>query len=258
MSDTGLAGVGVLVTRPDQQADELVQAVEDHGGQAFRFPTSEIVPRDDDAVNACASVLPNPDIAIFVSCNAVRHGLAYAESARIAAIGPATAAAIEAAGRSVDIRPASGFDSEHLLREAAFEQISNTVIRIIRGQDGREVLARTLRDRGATVDYLAVYDRLIPEYGTAQIDEYASRWQSGDINVVTAMSVAALENLIALTPDSCMTLLARTPLVTPASRVIKEALNRFPDIPAVLAEGPHADEIVRTISALGQTAPGKT
>lgn len=258
MSDTGLAGVGVLVTRPDQQADELVQAVEGHGGQAFRFPTIEIVPRDDDAVSACASVLPIPDIAIFVSCNAVRHGLAYAESARIAAIGPATAAAIEAAGRSVDIRPASGFDSEHLLREAAFEQISNTVIRIIRGQDGREVLARTLRDRGATVDYLAVYDRLIPEYGTAQIDEYASRWQSGDINVVTAMSVAALENLIALTPDSCMTLLARTPLVTPASRVIKEALNRFPDIPAVLAEGPHADEIVRTISALGQTAPGKT
>jgi hypothetical protein len=53
-----------------------------------------------------------------------------------------------------------------------------------------------------------------------------------------------------------MTLLARTPLVTPASRVIKEALNRFPDIPAVLAEGPHADEIVRTISALGHTAPG--
>jgi uroporphyrinogen-III synthase len=97
---------------------------------------------------------------------------------------------------------------------------------------------------------------LIPEYGTARIDEYASRWQSGDINVVTAMSVAALDNLIALTPDSCMALLARTPLVTPASRVIKEALNRFPDIPAVLAEGPHADEIVRTISALGQTAPG--
>ena len=123
MSDTGLAGVGVLVTRPDQQADELVQAVEGHGGQAFRFPTIEIVPRDDDAVSACASVLPNPDIAIFVSCNAVRHGLAYAKAARIAAIGPATAAAIEAAGRSVDIRPASGFDSEHLLREEAFEQI---------------------------------------------------------------------------------------------------------------------------------------
>jgi uroporphyrinogen-III synthase len=256
MSDTGLAGIGVLVTRPDQQADELVQAVENRGGQAFRFPTIEIVPRDAAAVNAVASALPNPDIAIFVSRNAVRHGLEYAEAARIAAIGPATAGAIEAAGRSVDIRPESGFDSEHLLREAAFEQISNTIIRIIRGQDGREILARTLRDRGATVDYLAVYDRLIPEYGTARIDEYASRWQSGDINVVTAMSVAALDNLIALTPDSCMALLARTPLVTPASRVIKEALNRFPDIPAVLAEGPHADEIVRTISALGQTAPG--
>jgi uroporphyrinogen-III synthase len=257
MSDTGLAGVGVLVTRPDQQADELAQLIESHGGQAFRFPTIKIVPRETAAVNACAAALPNPDIAIFVSSNAVRHGLELAEDASIAAIGPATAAAIEAAGRSVDICPEAGFDSEHLLAEAAFEKISNATIRIIRGQDGRELLATTLRDRGATVDYLVVYDRLIPEYGTARIDEYASRWQSGDINVVTAMSVAALENLIALTPDSCMTLLARTPLVTPASRVIKEALNRFPDIPAVLAEGPRADEIVRTISALGQTAPGQ-
>jgi len=256
MSDTGLAGVGVLVTRPDQQADELAQLIESHGGQAFRFPTIKIVPREAAAVNACAAALPDPDIAIFVSSNAVRHGLVFAEAASIAAIGPATAAAIEATGRSVDICPEAGFDSEHLLGEAAFEQISNAAIRIIRGQDGRELLATTLRDRGATVDYLVVYDRLIPEYGTARIDEYASRWQSGDINVVTAMSVAALENLIALTPDSCMTLLARTPLVTPASRVIKEALNRFPDIPAVLAEGPRADEIVRTISALGQKAPG--
>ena len=256
MSDANLSGVGVLVTRPDQQANELAQLIESHGGQAFRFPTINIVARDAAAVSACAAALPDPDIAIFVSSNAVRHGLVFAEAARIAAIGPATAAAIEAAGRSVDISPEAGFDSEHLLREAAFEQISNAAIRIIRGQDGRELLATTLRGRGATVDYLAVYDRLMPEYGTARIDEYASRWQSGDIDVVTAMSVAALENLIALTPDSCMTLLARTPLVTPASRVIKEALNRFPDIPAVLAEGPRADEIVRTISALGQTAPG--
>ncbi len=256
MSDTALAGVSVLVTRPDQQADELVQAIENLGGQAVRFPTIEIVPREGANISASVAALPHPDIAIFVSSNAVRYGLAFAQSDRIAAIGPATAAAIEAAGRSVDIRPASGFDSEHLLGEAALQQVSNTTIRIIRGQDGREMLATTLRDRGATVDFLAVYDRLMPEYETARIDAYASEWQSGNINVVTAMSVASLENLIALTPDSCLHLLARTPLVTPASRVIKEALNRFPDIPAVLAKGPHADEIVRTISALGQTAPG--
>jgi len=251
MSDAGLAGVGVLVTRPDQQADELVHAVESHGGQAVRFPTIKIIPRDAAEISACAAALPDPDIAIFVSGNAVRYGLLFAESARISAIGPATAAAIEATGRPVDIRPTSGFDSEHLLAEAALEQVSDTTIRIIRGQDGRELLAETLRDRGATVDYLAVYDRLIPEYESAEIDEYTAKWQSGKINVVTATSVASLENLITLTPDSCQNLLARTPLVTPASRVIQEALNRFPDIPAVLAEGPHADQIVRAISALG-------
>lgn len=256
MSEATLAGVGVLVTRPDHQADSLVLAIEHLGGQAIRFPVIEVVAREAADVSADAAALPHPDIAIFVSSNAVQHGLMYAESARLAAVGPATAAMIEAAGRSVDIRPASGFDSEQLLAATELETISGLSIRIIRGQNGRELLATTLRRRGATVDHLAVYDRLKPEYGSAQIDEFASTWQSGDIKVVTVMSVASLENLIALTPSSCLALLARTPLVTPAARVIKEALNRFPDIPAVLADGPSADEMVHTISTLELTVAG--
>ena len=98
MADTSLAGVGVLVTRPKHQSDALIDAI-----KPVRFATLEIVALKDATVAAKLEKLAAPEIAIFVSPNAVQHGLQYAESALIAVVGPATAAAVEAAGRSVDI-----------------------------------------------------------------------------------------------------------------------------------------------------------
>ncbi|MGI9272483.1 MAG: uroporphyrinogen-III synthase [Woeseiaceae bacterium] len=260
MTELPLAGIGVLVTRPEHQADGLAGAIERNGGTAIRFPTLQIVARDPAETAAAASELKKPDIAVFVSSNAVQHGLQYACDASIAAVGPATATVIESAGRSVDVLSASGFDSEHLLEAPELQDIDGKTIRIIRGQNGRELLATTLRERGALVDYLPVYDRLLPDYSVDMISALAEKWHSGEVNVVTAMSVASFENLLALLPVATLEILARTPLVTPAERVLKEALSRFPDLPAVLSDTPDADEIVRaivaTIDAAGRQAPG--
>ena len=92
----------------------------------------------------CWPSLPDPDITVFVSRNAVEFGIAYA-GGELAAIGPATAAAIRDAGSAVSICPASGFDSEHLLREPAFSDMAGKTVRIIRGNPGREKLATELR-----------------------------------------------------------------------------------------------------------------
>ena len=260
MTELPLAGVGVLVTRPEHQAHDLVNAIERSGGSAHLFPTLQIIARDAADIAADVSKLSNPDIAIFVSSNAVRFGLSYAANARVAVVGPATATAIEAAGRAVDIRAERGFDSEHLLQALQQLEVAGKTVRIIRGQDGRELLAEALRERGAVVEYLSVYERLLPEYAAQTINSIAAKWRCGDIDVVTAMSVASFNNLVALLPDSVRELLAGTPLVTPATRVLKEALNQFPNLPVILADAPDADEIVKAIvattGAAGQTAPG--
>lgn len=257
MGDDALAGVGVLVTRPSHQASQLVAAIEAHGGTAILFPAIEIVPRPAAEISADLAELDDPDISIFVSPNAVRFGLEYAGSAALTAIGPATAAAIEAAGKAVDIRPAAGYDSEHLLAEAGLKHVDGKVVRIIRGQKGRELLADTLRSRGARVDFLPVYARTTPNYATAAFDVLEARWRAGEIDVVTMMSAESLTNLIAILPASCTDLLAQTPLVTPAARVIKEALDLLPGIPTTLARGPQTDDMVNAILELGSTVPGQ-
>ena len=254
MTELPLAGVGVLVTRPEHQAAELASAIERSGGTAVRFPTLQITKRDAALVQADVGRQPTPDIVIFVSSNAVRHGIHLFGSARIAAIGEATAAAIVTAGRSVDIMASDGFDSEHLLASAGLANVSGKTITIVRGQGGRELLAETLRERGANVSYLCVYERQRALHTAEETAALVSKLQAGEIKVVTVMSVASFLNLVALLPESALHLLAHTRLVTPAARVLKEILNQFPDQPAFLSDGPDAAAMVRAII---QLAPGR-
>ena len=256
MADRQLQGVGVLVTRPRNQANELANAIEAQGGHAICFPVIEIAPFDTNIVDKEAAALERPDIVIFVSRNAVEYGIGYTSHGLIAVIGPATADAIRAAGRVVDIQPASGFDSEHLLAEDALRDVAGKRVRIIRGTAGRELLADELTARGALVDYLSVYERRQPQPGPDALADIESRWRQGHINVVTVMSVQSLDNLIDLLPAWCREQLELTPLVTPAGRVLKEALDRFPASRPILASGPGADDMVKAIIALQKTDAG--
>jgi len=256
MADRPLQGVGVLVTRPRIQATELVNAIEGQGGRAYCFPVMEIAPFDDNVVHRQAAELGKPDIVIFVSRNAVEYGIEFTDGGRIAVIGPATAKAVKAAGRVVDIQPASGFDSEHLLEEPALRDVEGTHIRIIRGTSGRELLAEELTARGAAVEYLSVYERRLPEVGPETLADLESRWRQGEINVITVMSVQSLINLAEILPAWCAAQLATTLLVTPAGRVLKEALDRYPASRPTLAAGPGADEMVQAIIAIQSTDSG--
>lgn len=256
MADRPLQGVGVLVTRPRTQAIELVDAIEAQGGNAYCFPVLDIAPLDELEVREMAGQLNTPDIVIFVSRNAVEYGIEHTDGGKIAAIGPATARSVRAAGRVVDISSAAGYDSEHLLAEDALRQVSGRRIRIIRGPRGRELLADTLRERGALVDYLSVYERRLPAVGAETLADLECRWRQGHINVVTIMSVQSLVNLAKLLPAWCAGQLESTPLVTPAGRVLKEALDRYPASRPILAPGPGAADMVQAIIALQSTDSG--
>lgn len=256
MPDPRLVGVGVLVTRPRGQSSGLVEAVEAAGGEAIQFPVLDIVARDPVVVESELAA-GNAGLTIFISSNAVEHGLRYAEG-RLVAIGPATRAAIEAAGRTVDVSPASGFDTEHLLAEPAFDDIEGLRIRIVRGVGGREKLARELAARGAEVEYVEAYERRLPDYTANVLADVDARWRRGEIGAVVVMSVESLRNLAALLPDASAALLPQTLLVSPAERVIKEALDHYPGCPAVLAAGTHPGDIVDAILAASDSRIPRT
>ena len=259
MSVAMLKGFGVLVTRPEHQAEELTAAIEGAGGDSIRFPVIDIEPHDFVDVNRCLETLPAADITIFISTNAVILGLPYLRDVDtpIAAIGPSTKSAIESAGRKVDIFPAQGFDSEHLLAEAGLQDVAGKNIRIIRGDDGRELLADTLRKRGARIDYLPVYRRLTRVYSPSLLTGLEHRWRDGQVNCVITMSVDSLDKLLEILPAGCRELLNNTPLVTPSSRVLQTASDRIPQAKVTLSQSPETNDMIRALIACRQADPDK-
>lgn len=249
MSERPLAGLGVLVTRPQGQSAELIHAIESRGGTIHSFPVLDIVARHRSDIVADALQLLPADIVIFVSANAVRYAFKAVQTSdpRIAAIGPATAAAIAGAGGEVDIQPVGGADSEHLLAAEALQDVRGKTVTIVRGQSGRELLADTLRQRGASVQYLAAYDRVTRSFSASELDAVEAIWRRGGIGAIVIMSVASLDALLESLPAACLDRLPETPLVGPGERVIQTALQRLPGVVCVQSPGPGAADIVTAL-----------
>ncbi len=249
MNDAPLAGINVLVTRPGAQAGALCAAIESAGGAALRLPVMAIEPRDAADIREDLAALPAADIVIYVSRNAVEHGAAHLRDSRapVAAIGRATMDALESLGIDVSIDPGEGFTSENLLAHEALSAVAGKQVLIVRGDDGRTLLADTLGARGAAVTCLAVYRRRAATPAAARLAQVLDLWRSGGIDCVSVMSVATLEFLISMLPAEGIECLRQTPLVAPGERVIQTAGKLVPGIPAIQASGPLPGDIVSAL-----------
>lgn len=252
-----LAGVGVLVTRPAHQAGRLCALIEAAGGRALRFPVLEILdPLDSGPLLALIGRLDEFDVAIFISANAVNKAMnlitarrALPPHLKLAAIGKGSARELEHFGRPADICPRERFDSEALLDMEEMRQVAGKRIVIFRGEGGRELLADTLRARGALVEYAEVYRRGRPN---ADVNELLHRWARGEIQVITVTSNESLRNLFDMVGKLGQQWLRKTPLVVVSERgaVLARELG-FKQPPIVAAEA--GDEaLIEAITAWRQ------
>ena len=213
-----LAELTVLVTRPVAQAAALCEEIGRQGGTAIAFPAVEISARTD-------GIASGHDLIVFVSVNAVAHGAHLIEkspTARVAAIGKATAAALAQTSLRADIVPEAGFDSEALLAHPDLTLPAGARVLIVRGNGGRELMRDTFTARGMIVETREVYERVRPTIDPATRDALEERWESEGIDVVTATSIETLHNLLGLLSDRGRALLREATLLV-ASRRIAEA-----------------------------------
>jgi len=221
-----LRGLAVMVTRPAHQARTLCEMIESQGGHVICFPVLEIADIEDpEAVAAQVNRLDAYDIGIFVSANAVAKGVPmvltrrrWPADTRIAAIGERTAQALERHGLRVDIRPVDGFNSESLLATDELRAVKGKNVIVFRGQGGRELLAQTLAERGARVEYAEVYRRSRP---AGRLGEALQGHPFPDIIVIT--SGEGLENLYAMTDEGERERLLATPLLVISQRIGEKA-----------------------------------
>jgi uroporphyrinogen-III synthase len=239
---TRLTGIGVLVTRPEHQAHHFCELIEAEGGAAVRFPALVIKPRPDRAaVRAAVGPADRYDLVVFVSANAVRFGADILDQRRdvpIAAVGQATAAALNAAGYRVSLMPAEGADSESLLAMPQLAHMSGQRVLIVRGSGGRELLLEAMTARGAQVQYAEVYTREAAYPPLERKQEIEALWRQGGISVYAATSVELLEALVGIVTLRCRELMDSTALVTGSRRVAEAAGRLGLGSPILLADSP--------------------
>jgi uroporphyrinogen-III synthase len=201
-----LDGIGVLVTRPQHQATPLCRALEAQGARVVRFPALEIValaePRELKGRLAAGERF---DLIVFSSANAVRHGAALLDEQRdltLAAIGPATARALNQAGYRVAVQSGEGADSDSLLRHPKLKAVAGNRILLVKGSGGRDLLCEELTRRGASVTAIDVYRRERTSPSPAAAAALAARLAAGEIRVITATSIEIGMSLLALAEQS--------------------------------------------------------
>lgn len=220
-----LGGLSVLVTRPAEQAAALAEAISGAHGRPVTFPTLEILgPGDKKAARAALADLAAIDLLVFVSANAVRYAFPLMPdniplNLQVAAVGKATAKALDEVGLEPTVVPETSMDSEGLLAMPQLQQVSGQRIVIVRGNGGRELLRETLQQRGASVGYVEVYRRRIPERNPANL---IGNWEQM-VEAVTATSAQILDNLFTLLGDEGAPLLQKTPLVVVSKRIAEQA-----------------------------------
>lgn len=223
-----LTGLTVLVTRPADSGASLCRKIVSLGGEAIPLPAI-VIEGLKEPVIVSSDPDPGPhgyDVVIFVSPNAVAHGLkaiARTPDMVIAAIGKSTAAALTAAGSAPALVPETGFTSEALLAHPGLQAGTIHRVLIVRGGTGREVLEETLVTRGLEVDHLEVYRRVPADLDDAARAKLLGRWREGGIDVVTATSSEILHNLHRMLGVDGQSLLAAATILVVSPRLAEVA-----------------------------------
>jgi len=247
-----LAGLRVVVTRPQAQAEGLAELIREAGGEPLCVPAIEIRElADPRAVYAIADRLESFDMAVFVSRNAVRAALGLLRARRggkpwpaklsVATVGQGSRQELAAQGFTAVVAPPARSDSEALLALPEFAALTGKRIVIFRGEGGRQLLGETLAARGAAVEFAACYQRRRPASGAMQ--ELKAR----GVDALTVSSTEGLENFLKMLGDGASQRLARIPLFVPHPRVAEAAARR--GLARVIVAGPRDAEMVAALVA---------
>jgi uroporphyrinogen III methyltransferase/synthase len=168
------------------------------------FPTIEVRPPEDfGPLDGAIQALDSFDWLVFTSVNGVdafmgrlrHHGLdlrAVSRETKVAAIGPATAGALEAVGLRVDVVPEE-FRAEALMEAIKDGSLAGKRVLIPRAKVAREVLPERLREAGAEVVVPPAYETVPSSEGKEAL---ASELEAGGIDCVTFTASSTVENFV--------------------------------------------------------------
>ncbi|MDD3250525.1 MAG: uroporphyrinogen-III C-methyltransferase [Smithellaceae bacterium] len=196
-----LFGRGIVITRPQRQADDLAKLLAAEGARPIAFPTIAIEPPSDwSELDAALAELESYQWLIFTSANGVRfffermqqkgQDVRDLKDIKICCIGPATARQLADRGIRADLVPEE-FIAEGILKSFAAMDIQGMNILIPRAEKARDILPRTLQAQGARVTVATAYRTV---NSGRKKEELTRRLAAGEVDVITFTSSSTVTN----------------------------------------------------------------
>ncbi len=198
-----LFGKGVVITRPEKQADDLAVLLEREGAEAIHFPAIKIAPPQNwSGLDAALGKLDTYNWLIFTSANGVQNffnrllvlnkDIRELKGIKICCIGPATAKQVINRGIKVDLVPEK-FIAEGILK--SFEKINLQEQKILlpRAAEARDILPEGLKKTGAAVDVVAVYETVNSGRKKEELEKLI---EANEIDVITFTSASTVTNFL--------------------------------------------------------------
>jgi uroporphyrinogen III methyltransferase/synthase len=200
-----LFGRGIVVTRPEKQAGEIAALLSEEGARVIHFPTIAIVPPETfDDLDRALTNIEDYNWIIFTSANGVRFffnrltkmgkDVRDLKGIKICTIGPATKAAIEMHGISVDIVPEE-FISEGVVAALNGLDMQGARVLIPRAEVARDVIPEGLKKLGATVDVAVAYRTVNSGRDAKELERLI---EEGKVDVITFTSPSTVNNFITI------------------------------------------------------------
>ena len=191
-----LRGRRVMVTRARGQASGLIEALEREGAEVIAVPAIEIVaPESYAGLDEMLGRVGEFDWIVFSSVNGVKVFVSRLQGrevrGEIAAVGSATAGAVEDAGLRVSVMP-DVFIAEKLV-EALAGKVAGKSVLVVGAEVSRDVLVEGLRRAGAVVEVGVAYRTVVPRE-SVEILMGMTDWPE----VVTFTSASSVRNFFAL------------------------------------------------------------
>jgi uroporphyrinogen-III synthase len=237
-----LHGYRILITRAEHQASQLADALTAAGAEAISVPTIEITPPADDASLLVAlKNIRNYDWLVFSSANAIDAVISCLAAAQItaedfahlqiAAIGPATARAAEAAGLVVSLVPLQAIAES--LADALTPLVAGKKVLLPQAAAARDVLAQSLSHSGAIVTAVEAYRSIIPAVAIEKLREAFSSPEAAP-HAVAFTSSSTAQHFFALLAAAHVTLPPATVLASigPITSETLRTLGHAPQIEA--------------------------
>ncbi len=227
--NTTLNGLGIAITRPVAQATKLSTLIRANGGKPISFPLIDIVPLQDySSFDNTIKRLATCDWAIFISSNAVQNGMPRVltqfrqlpPQLAFAAIGPVTADELRQMGVPYVLIPQHRFDSESLLSLPEMQAMQGKRVMLFRGTGGRDVLADTLKARGAQVTFAECYQRINPQNDCMLLEQL---WRNQQCHAIVVTSSEAMRHLLEMTHNGSDHWLRNMQLCVNHARIAEEA-----------------------------------